>query len=1066
MLVYMTERLCRHCGAPLPEEARFCPRCGTPVIEGATEERKVVTILFADLAGSTELAAQLDPERFREVIAAFYKTASLEVESLRGRVEKFIGDAVMAVFGLPHAHEDDALRAVRAALFIRDETARLGESLGLPMALTVRVGVNSGAVATGSGPSDQFLVSGVAVNLAARLQTAAEPGEVLVGDTTWQLTRRLVEYGPVRTIEARGFEEEIAARPVVSLSSRSSRRTIPLVDRRRELALLVDMFERARDTRRAHVVTILGEPGIGKSRLVDEFTAGLPEEAKVLKGRASEFEEDPTLAPIADMIRSELGLERDSPATQVRKALEDVVTGCCDPTEVQKVVARLGLALGLGLGPGEGPVRIRENLETEGRERHRYRSAEVRSGVQALIAGMGRSGPVVMVFEDLHAARPDLLDMVEQILRSSRRVPLVVVCVARDELLEARPGWGGGLPDAVTVRLDPLGPKEARDLAVAAGESLDDMTAERIAQQTGGNPFFIIETTGMLLQRHQEHLIGASHSHLLPPTVQAVVASRIDHLPPEARDLLRKASVFARSTFSNAELSLIAPAGEDLLGALEDEEFLVRDPDRPGLWQFRHQTLRDVAYESLPKRERMRLHVQVAEGIEATRDGERFPQVVAYHLAQAARASLDLNPNDRSLADRAVVALARAADLARWRMESRTAADLYEQALELAGPEKGWGKREARILSGLGEARYWQGEFRQARDTLSRALDVGGADAWTRTHAYRFLGDIALNLDGDPDRATLQFDQALSAARELADPYAMARTLLMAGWAPYWRRDIEGCRKMFEEALEIARTNPEKDTWAEARALVSLTSATSPIGSEEECLPLAQQALALGREMDDPFTVAVAEEAIGNTLRRMLRLDEALPAIEEAVRVFRELGARWELASAVGDRGEIRRHSGQLREAERDFREAFDLCLKLGERSLVQWTAGQLIRVYLAKGERKAAQRVLDDPAAWPEAGDSGSKGARLLAEALTALADGDRVTGLERSLQILEMLKADGWPNPLAAWTWWTGNVFGPDAVGGADALEAALRTLEAARWLAAIKDPELVALSEPSTR
>jgi class 3 adenylate cyclase/tetratricopeptide (TPR) repeat protein len=1045
------------------------------VTEGAAEERKVVTILFADLAGSTELAAQLDPERFREVIAAFYKTASLEIESLRGRVEKFIGDAVMAVFGLPHAHEDDALRAVRAALFIREETARLGELLGLPVALTVRVGVNSGAVATGSGPSDQFLVSGVAVNLAARLQTAAEPGEVLVGDTTWQLTRRWVEYGPARTIEARGFEEEVVARPVVSLSPRSSRRTIPLVNRRRELALLVDTFERARDTGRAHLVTILGEPGIGKSRLVDEFIAGLPEDAKVLTGTASEFEEDPTLAPIADMIRSELGLERDSPATEVRKALEDVVTGCCDPTEVQKVVARLGLALGLGVGMRDRDpeavwedslAKFQDYLETEGQERHRFRSAEVRSGLQALIAGMGRVGPVVMVFEDLHAARPDLLDLVEELLRGSRRVPMVVVCVARDELLEARPGWGGGLPDAVTVRLDPLGPKEARDLAVAAGESLDEMTAERIAQQTGGNPFFIIETTGMLLQRHEEHLIGASHSHLLPPTVQAVVASRIDHLPPEARDLLRKASVFARSTFSNSELSLIAPAREDLLGVLEDEEFLVRDDERAGVWRFRHQTLRDVAYESLPKRERMRLHVQVAEGIEATQEGERFPQVVAHHLAQAARASLDLDPNDRTLADRAVVALTRAADLARWRMESRTAADLYEQALELAGPEKGWGKREARTLSGLGEARYWQGEFRKARETLSRALEVGGADAWTRTHAYRFLGDVALNLDGDPDRATVYFDQALSAARELADPYAMARTLLMAGWAPYWRRDLDGCRKMFEEALEIARTNPEKDTWAEARALVSLTSATSPVGSEDACLALAEQALALGRQMDDPFTVAVAQEAVGNTLRRMLRLDEALPAIEEAVRVFRELGARWELASAVGDRGEIRRLSGALREAERDFREAFDLCVKLGERSLVQWTAGQLIRVHLAKGERKAAQRLLDDPAAWPEAGDSGSKGARLLAEALTALADGDRVTGLERSLQILEMQKADGWPNPLAAWTWWTGNVFGPDTVGGAEVLDAARRRLEAARWLAALNDPELLALSRPSTR
>jgi class 3 adenylate cyclase/tetratricopeptide (TPR) repeat protein len=1034
---------------------------------GAIEERKVVTILFADLAASTELARRLDPERYREVMAAFYRSVSGEIESLRGRVEKFIGDAVMAVFGLPHAHEDDALRAVRAALIIRDETARLGDLLGLPIPLQIRVGVNTGAVATGSELADQFLVSGAPVNLAARLQGAAEPGEVLVGDTTWQLTQRMVEFGPARKIEAKGFEETVMAWPVVAITPRSSRRTIPLVNRRRELTLLIDTFERARDTGRAHLVTILGEPGIGKSRLVEEFLAGLPDDAKVLSGRASEFEEDATFAPIADMIRAELGVERDTSAGEVRKALEETVAGCCDPSETQKVVARLGLALGLGVGVRERDpermwednlARFQDYVESEGRERHWYRSAEVRTGLQALIEGMGRKTPVVMVFEDMQQARPDLLDLIEEMLRQTRHSPLVVVCVARDELIEARPGWGGGIPDAVALRLDPLGPDEARDLVFAAGEPLDDEVAERIARQAGGNPFFIIETTGMLLQRHPEHTIGAPHSHLLPPTVQAVVASRIDHLAPEARELLRKASVFARSTFSSWELSLIAEPQEELLATLEEEEFLVRDPDRPGVWRFRHEMLRDVAYESLPKRERMRLHLQVAEGTLKAEEGERYPQVVAYHLAEAARASLDLDPNDRSLADRAVKALAKAADLARWRMESRTAAELYEQALELCGPERGWGRREARMLSGLGETRYWQGDLRKAQEVLTRALAVGGNDPWTRTHAGRFLGDVALNLDGDPDRATVHFDQALAAARELADPYATARTLLMAGWAPFWRSDVEASRAMFEEALQIARSNPEKDEWAEARALVSLTAVISPVGSEDECLALAVEALALGRKMDDPFTIAVAQETVANCLRRMLRLDEATPAVEEAIRIFRELGARWELASALGDRGEIHRLNGDLREAERDFREAYELCVRLGERSLIGWTAGQLIRVQLARGERKAAQLLLDDPAAWVEIAETGARTSRLMAECHMALADGDRVTALERSLQALEMVSEEGLPNPVAASTWWTGKVFGAEVVGGEELVEEARSRLEAARWLHSLREPELV--------
>src|SRR5438067_1077677 len=252
--------VCWNCGAPVPEDARFCPNCGTPTGEPTAEERKLVTVLFADLAGSTELATHLDPERYREVMQAFYQTVSRELSSLRGRAEKFVGDAVMAVFGLPHAHDDDALRAVRAGLIIRDRTERLGEVLGLPVPLRVRVGINSGAVAVGPGTGDQPLVVGAGVNLAARLQQAAEPGEVLAGATTVQLTRRSVRFDESRRVSARGFEEELEAFPVLELAPRSARRTIPIVGRSRELTFLADAFRRVSETSRAHLFTVLGEP--------------------------------------------------------------------------------------------------------------------------------------------------------------------------------------------------------------------------------------------------------------------------------------------------------------------------------------------------------------------------------------------------------------------------------------------------------------------------------------------------------------------------------------------------------------------------------------------------------------------------------------------------------------------------------------------------------------------------------------------------------------------------------------------------------------------------------------
>ncbi len=1065
---------CDQCGAPLPEDARFCSQCGASVAVFATGERKVVTILFADLARSTELSAQLDPERFREVMAAFFRTISSELESLRGRAEKFVGDAVMAVWGVPQAHADDALRAVRAAFAIRDRTVRLGEALALPVPLRVRVGINSGPVATGSGTGDQFLVAGAPVNMAARIQEAADPGEILVGETTWQLTQHAVAFGPSRVIAARGFADEVKAWPVEAITARSTRRTIPLVDRRRELRLLVDTFERMRESGRAHLVTVLGEPGIGKSRLVEEFVAGLPEDVKILTGRATEFEEDVTFAPIADLIRREVGADSDTPPLELRSRLEEIVEGCCGPSETERVVARLGLALGLGIevrdrDPAklweESLARFEEYVESDSREeRHRYRSAEVRAGLERLLEGMTRAGPVVLVLEDLQLAQADLLELVEELLKRNHKIPLLVVCPARDELLEVRPEWGGGIADAVTLRLDPLGADDAKELAMAAGEAVDEPTARRIADQAGGNPFFIIETTGMLLQRHEAHESGAAHEHLLPPTVQAVVASRLDHLAAESRDLIRKASVFARSTFSDWELSLIAEPRQEVLRDLEDEEFLVRDPERPGVWRFRHDMLRVVSYETLSKRDRLRLHLQLADGISASSDADRYPQVIAFHLAQAARASIDLEPGDRTVPDRAVKALAKAADIARRRMESRTAIDLYQRALELAGPDRGWGKREGRILAGMGEARYWLADFELSHADLSRAVEVAGEDAWTRTHALRFLADITLNVRSDPERATTLFEQALSAAAELGDPFAMARTLLMAGWAPFWRNDLATSRTMFKDALALTRQNPEGDRWAEARALVSLTSVVSPHGDEEEALRLGLEALALGRGMDDPFTVAVASEAVGNSLRRMLRLDEAEPYLDEAVRAFRDLGARWELASALSNRADIYRLSGRLQTAETDMRESLDVSRHLGERSLIRWTARELVRVLLDQGMREAAQRVLDDPTAWVAVGDTESHWSRVYAQMVMALYDGEREQALEGAREILRLGKEEGYTNPMAADAWWVGKVFGPEVVGGEGALEEARKTLEAAHWHQAIREPELVSGLEPA--
>jgi tetratricopeptide (TPR) repeat protein len=318
----------------------------------------------------------------------------------------------------------------------------------------------------------------------------------------------------------------------------------------------------------------------------------------------------------------------------------------------------------------------------------------------------------------------------------------------------------------VNLYLETLSLDDSTQLARDAGEGLDDATAERIAQHAGGNPFFIIETTGMLLHAGLSSDTGPLPAALLPPTVQAVIAARIDHLSPAARDLVRKASVFARSAFTLAELDLIAEPNAEALGQLEEEELLEDDDDRPDVFRFGHGMVRDVAYESLPKRERRRLHLLVADGLSADPEtAARRPRAIAFHLEQAAVASLDLDPGDRTLADRAVEALARAGDIAREGPNMRAAEDDYQRALQLAGPERGWGMREARILAGLGEIRYWLGEFEHAVPVLEKALKLGDGDPAVRAQAARFLGDIELSVRGDRARATELFDDALEAAR-------------------------------------------------------------------------------------------------------------------------------------------------------------------------------------------------------------------------------------------------------------------------------------------------------------
>ena len=1004
-------------------------------------ERRVVTVVFVDLASSTELAGLLDPERYRDVLAAFHGMVQEEISWLGGQTETFIGDAVLGVFGVPISHADDAARAIRSAIDIVGEAEGLGKRLGLPIPMQVRVGVNTGQVAVG-GATDRNIVIGVEVNAGARLQQAAQPGQILVGDTTHQLAHSAVEFKERKMIAAKGFEDELAAWPVVKLSSKSIRSTIRMINRRRELTLLQDTFERVKARERSHLVTLLGEPGIGKSRIVSEFLRRLPEDARVMSGRSSVFEEEVTFGPLAQMVYRQIDEERGAPPQQILAKLNDRVSEWVDPDEVERTVRRLGIVLGL----------------SEEDEEHRYRAAEVRAGVLSMLTGLAKDGPLVLVFEDLQESDPLLLDLLEQLVKEARRLPLMVICVARWEFLQDRPGWAGGVADAVTLWVEPLTHQHAIDLATEAGD-LSRADAERVAQHSGGNPFFIVEITGMLLreERSVPPAGPAPTARLLPPTVQAVIAARIDGLSPAARELVRRASVFPRGQFDLDELAIIVDPAKVLLDEAAEEELLIADEDRPSFWRFRSDVLRDVAYESLAKRERQRLHLRVANRLGEPDRVERFPRTIAFHLEHAARAALDLNPWDRSVAERAITALEAAGDLDRRRMRSRAAGELYERALALGGPQDP-SARQAWLLSKLGETQYWLGEFDDAQRSLQRALEIGGDTSDQVTaHACRYLADITLTVRGDGAQAADLFDRSLVASRRLGDPYVLARTLLMAAWVPFWQNDLEPAQAMFREALDVALSNPRRDPWAEARAMVGLAAVVSPMGDEREALAIAREALAIGEDADQEFTVAIARQTIAGSLRRLMELEDALENADAAVATLRGLGARWELAGALGERGAIYRVAGRSEEAETDLREAFLLCLDLRERALITWTASELARTLALHGEVSAAREVLDNPVARSAETEPGSRTSLHVAEATIALASG-RPADAARHLASAIAAESGprGVPNALAAQRYLAGRLFGADAAGGPETLREAEEQLRRNGWLSSIAEAE----------
>jgi class 3 adenylate cyclase/tetratricopeptide (TPR) repeat protein len=895
-----------------------------------TDERKIVTTLFADLVDSTGLAQRIDAERAREVLGRFYDAATQELRNLRGRPEKFIGDAVMAVFGIQQVHEDDALRAVRAGLAIRERARLLGEELGLGEGLEVRIGIEAGEAATGAGPSAQLLVTGPVVNAAARLQAAAEPGEVLVGATAQQLTASAVDYGERRQVAAKGFEAPLAAYPVRGLTMRSVRRTIPFVGRADELAELRAAFDAVVETREPAMVTIVGEPGGGKSRLADELIAAIGDGARVLRAQGTIAAGSETFAPVAAILRELASIDEHTPDDEAVERIASLARGCCEPAEFDRMVASLSAVIGARHAGGEASTFVQD----------------VVSGLTRIVEELASAEPVIVVVEDAQDLEPVMLDLVERLAIRARSSALLVLVLARPALCEVRPDWTTGDRRA-KVTLQPLALDDAVDLVrLAGGDRITGPDAEAVAERAGGNPFFIVETTGMLARD------AVSDVRTVPPTVQAVVAARLDALPPEARAVARTMSVFFVS-FDVDEASIVAddPDLATRLKELEEAELLVGVDDGAPRWRFRHSLLRDVAYASLPKRQRMVLHEAVADRLAA--DGHRT--WAAEHLEEAAQASLDLEPLSRDLPDRARDALAEAAERARDRMEHRTAVTRATRALALAGDAGRWRVPEARILAGIGESLYWLGDYPAASERLEQAVELGErtGDGCALAQALRFLGDIAINVHADVARAERLLARSLEEAERIDDPTAITRSLLFQGWVPWTRHAYDAAEPIWRRALALAREHG--DRWAEVRALTSLSIDLVEMHRLDEAADLISEARDVAVAMGDRFSAAVATVQTGRIHEERGEYELAIPCLDHGVRTFEEMGFRWELGDALAERGIVKREMGLLDEAEDDLGRAIAISEELGERQLAGWTWRNLARVSERRGDAELA---------------------------------------------------------------------------------------------------------------
>lgn len=905
--------LCPSCRAPNAPGLKFCGECGSPLTSrpqpvvanipradvalnaDAATERRHVSVLFADLVGFTRLSEARDPEEVRELLSKYFDASRRLIERLGGVVEKFIGDAVMAVWGTPLALEDDAERAVRAALELVEAVVALGFEAGIP-SLKARAAVLTGEAVVTLGAQSQGMVAGDMVNTASRIQSVAPPGEVYVGDSTRRVSETSIAYEDVGLHELKGKAEPLLlwrAVRVVGLLGGAGRQTElepPLVGRERELHLIKELFHASAEERRARLVSVIGIGGIGKSRLAWEFEKyvdGLVSEVLWHRGRCLSFGDGVAFWALAEMVRMRAGIVDDEEANSARLKLRTTLERYLpSPVELRFVEPRLSHLLGLE----DGAAGDQENLF---------------SAWRIFFERISETSPIVMLFDDVQWADTALLDFIEYLVDWSRDHPIFIFTLGRPELSDRRPTWGAAKRGFTSLFLEPLSPTSMTGLLRAPIPDLPDDLLARILERAEGVPFYAVETVRMLIDRGILVREGATYrvagnvdTLAVPETLQALIAARLDGLAPAEREILQDASVMGRTFTMTALASLTGTAAEDLepvLSALIRKEVLSisSDPLSPerGHYGFLQELVRKVAYETMSKRKRRVLHIAAAEFLEqgVGAEEDEVIEAVAAHYLDAYRAAPDAEDVE-TIKDKARTRLVRAADRASSLGANLVAQRALEHAAELAPDPLG----SAELLERAGtmaEAGLRNDESMRHYETSIAIFEAQGATHAAARVSAR-LGDQLWNR-GHVKESLDSMDRAFGVLIEEARDADVAWLAAQIGKFQHFAGDPDLAFQRIETALAIAEAENLQEVLSEALNTKSLL--LHGRGRRVEASALLERALQVAVDGDMPSAALRAYNNLVDLRLSEDRYQDAQDTVDEGLALARRIGNRtWE----------------------------------------------------------------------------------------------------------------------------------------------------------------------------